>query len=71
LDSEAGDGQETLCSAHRRINDKFPAGIVQLHGPFVGHQAQQIVSLARDQEEAERGRASANSMNITTTLEST
>jgi hypothetical protein len=47
-------GHEVLCSACRRINDKFPAGIITLHGPFVGHQTEEIVSLSRHQEQAEK-----------------
>jgi hypothetical protein len=47
------DGQEALCSACRRINDQLPAGVINLHGPFVGQQMEEIISLARHQEEAE------------------
>ncbi len=46
---------EALCSACRRINDKFPAGIVRLHGNFGPRQIEEIVHLARHQEEAEKG----------------
>ena len=50
--SEAG--LETLCSACRRINDKFPAGIITFHGSFGPQQAKEIVHLSRHQEEAEK-----------------
>jgi hypothetical protein len=44
---------EALCPASRRINDKFPAGIVELCGAFGRQQKEEIVRLARHQEEAE------------------
>jgi hypothetical protein len=53
-------GHEVLCSACRRINDKFPAGIITLHGPFVAHQAEEIVSLSRHQEQAEKSKHPLN-----------
>jgi NMD protein affecting ribosome stability and mRNA decay len=46
---------EALCSACRRINDKFPASIVTFHGKFGQQQTEEIVQLARHQEEAEKG----------------
>jgi hypothetical protein len=49
------DGDEALCSACRRINDKFPAGIVTLRGASERQQIEEIVRLARHQEEAEKG----------------
>jgi hypothetical protein len=49
------ESQEALCSACRRINDKFPAGIVKFHGSFGPQQIAEIVHLARHQEEAEKG----------------
>jgi len=48
------EGPEVLCSACRRINDKFPAGIVPFHGGFAPQQVNEIVHLARHQEEAEK-----------------
>ena len=48
-------GQEAFCSSCRRINDKSPAGIVTFHGKFGRQQTEEIVHLARRQEEAEKG----------------
>jgi hypothetical protein len=48
------DSHEAVCAACRRINDKFPAGIVKLHGPFGRRQIEEVVHLARHQEEAEK-----------------
>jgi NMD protein affecting ribosome stability and mRNA decay len=45
---------EALCSACRRINDKFPAGVVKLHGDFGRQQIEEMVHLVRHQEEAEK-----------------
>jgi hypothetical protein len=46
---------EVLCPACRRINDKSPAGVVELRGALGRQQKEEIVRLARHQEEAERG----------------
>lgn len=46
---------EALCPACRRINDGLPAGIIALHGGFVRQHKDEILSLARKQEAAERG----------------
>lgn len=43
-----------LCAACRRINDKFPAGIVRLSGAFAREHKEDIIRLARHQEEAEK-----------------
>jgi len=48
------EASDALCSACRRINDKFPAGIVTFHGRFGRQQAEEIARLARHQEEAEK-----------------
>ena len=45
------EASDALCSACRRINDKFPAGIVTFHGRFGRQQAEEIARLARHQEE--------------------
>jgi hypothetical protein len=45
---------EELCAACRRINDKFPAGTLTLRGPFVREHRDEIIHLARHQEEAEK-----------------
>jgi hypothetical protein len=47
-------GHKTLCAACRRINDNLPAGIVKLHGIFGQQQTQELVRLARHQEDAEK-----------------
>jgi NMD protein affecting ribosome stability and mRNA decay len=45
---------EQLCAACRRINDKFPAGIVTLHGDFARERKTEMIRLARHQEDAEK-----------------
>ena len=45
---------EALCPACRRINDKLPAGVVKLHGALGRQQREEILRLARHQEEAEK-----------------
>ena len=57
----AGDGRpgsrvaaEELCAACRRINDKFPAGVVTLRGDFAREHKEEMIHLARHQEEAEK-----------------
>lgn len=47
-------GSKTLCAACRRINDNLPAGVVKLHGIFGRHQMDEVVRLARHQEDAEK-----------------
>ena len=44
---------EELCPACRRIKDKFPAGVVTLHGDFAQEHKEEMIRLARHQEEAE------------------
>ncbi len=45
---------EELCPACRRINDKFPAGILALKGAFARDHREELIHLARHQEEAEK-----------------
>jgi NMD protein affecting ribosome stability and mRNA decay len=45
---------EELCAACRRVNDKFPAGTLTLRGAFVREHKEEIIHLARHQEEAEK-----------------
>jgi hypothetical protein len=45
---------EHLCAACRRINDKFPAGVVTLHGDFAREHKGEMIRLAHHQEEAEK-----------------
>ena len=47
-------GNKSLCAACRRINDNFPAGIVKLLGIFGQQQMDEIVRLARHQEDTEK-----------------
>ena len=46
---------EDLCSACRRINDRFPAGIVTMHGDIARQRKDEIIGLARNEEAAEKG----------------
>ena len=50
---DEGADQE-LCAACRRINDKFPAGIVTLRGDFGQEQKDEMIRLARHQEDTEK-----------------
>jgi NMD protein affecting ribosome stability and mRNA decay len=43
-----------LCPACRRVNDDFPAGIVTLHGDWVGPHKAELIGLARNEEAAEK-----------------
>ncbi len=45
---------EELCAACRRINDQFPAGILTLRGAFALQHRDEILRLARHQEEVEK-----------------
>jgi len=47
-------GHEDLCPACRRINDRFPAGTVTLHGDIARERKDEIVGLARNEESAEK-----------------
>jgi hypothetical protein len=51
---------EQLCAACRRINDKFPAGIVTLHGDFAREHKDEMIHLARHQEEVEKNEHALN-----------
>lgn len=46
--------ETTLCQACHRINDHYPAGIVTLSGPLVAAEKDEIIRLARHQEQAEK-----------------
>jgi NMD protein affecting ribosome stability and mRNA decay len=52
--ARAAGAHERLCSACRRINDKFPAGIVTLRSDFAREHKAEMIRLARHQEEAEK-----------------
>jgi hypothetical protein len=47
--------QKHLCPACRRINDRFPAGYVTLHGEFIEQHRREILQLIRNTEEREQG----------------
>jgi hypothetical protein len=55
LGREPESGQEVLCPARRRINDKLPAGVIESRGALGRQQKEEIVRLARHQEEVEKG----------------
>lgn len=44
----------TVCPACNRINDKYPAGIVTLSGEFLDAHRDEIINLARNEEEKEK-----------------
>lgn len=46
--------EPTLCQACRRINDRFPAGIVTLSGPVIEAQKNAVLGLVHHQEQAEK-----------------
>ncbi|MGE5540513.1 MAG: BCAM0308 family protein [Gemmatimonas sp.] len=48
------DAERELCQACHRINDRFPAGVVTLSGTAVAAHRDELVHIARNQEEAER-----------------
>ncbi len=43
-----------LCRACHRINDKFPAGSVTLTGPFVAAHKDEMIRIARNEEQTEK-----------------
>ena len=49
------DAHEDFCPACRRINDRFPAGVVTLHGDVARQRKDEIIGLARNEESAEKG----------------
>lgn len=58
---------ELLCQACQRIADNFPAGILTLSGPFVQTHGDELLRLARHQEEAEKGEHALNRIMAITT----
>lgn len=54
MGDETENGHEALCPACPRINDKLLAGVVELRGTLGRQQKEEIVRLARNQEEAEK-----------------
>ena len=47
------DAQDDLCPACRRIHDRFPAGVLTLHGAFARQHEGEFIALARHEEAAE------------------
>ncbi len=46
---------KTVCPACRRIEDKYPAGVVEISGPFFAEHRTDIENLIRNVEQAEKG----------------
>jgi hypothetical protein len=53
-DVPAEKGVETLCPACRRIEDKYPAGYLELEGPFLSENREEIMNLVRNVAQVER-----------------
>ncbi|HEX9648540.1 MAG TPA: BCAM0308 family protein [Alphaproteobacteria bacterium] len=47
------DAREELCQACHRINDKYPAAEITVHGAFVARHRQEILDLVRNEEKIE------------------
>ena len=45
---------EQICQACHRINDRYPAGEIDLSGEFLALHKEEIINLARNQEEIEQ-----------------
>lgn len=45
---------ETICPACHRVRDKYPAGLLTLRGPLSGAHKQEILRLARHNEDQEK-----------------
>jgi len=50
-----GQAHEELCTACHRIKDQYPAGILTLKGRVILEQKPEVVRIARNQEQAEKG----------------
>jgi len=48
------DAKETICAACHRIKDKYPAGLLTLSGPFARTHKEEILHLARHNENQEK-----------------
>jgi len=46
-----GEVSEELCPACRRIEDKYPGGIVRLEGPYFLEHKEEIINLVKNEEE--------------------
>ena len=49
------DAHEQLCQACHRTNDRYPAGELTLAGTFIARHRDELIHLARHQEEQEKG----------------
>ena len=54
LQSWPMDSHKEICHACRRIRDNYPAGLVTMSGDFVKTHRGEVLSLARNEEKAER-----------------
>jgi hypothetical protein len=54
MDNPPEGANEHTCQACHRINDRYPAGILTLEGPFVAAHKDEMISLAHNQEKAEK-----------------
>ena len=45
---------QVICPACRRINDDYPAGIIELSGPFLTGHKEEIMNLAHNEEAVEK-----------------
>jgi NMD protein affecting ribosome stability and mRNA decay len=52
--ARAENAAEETCAACRRINENYPAGVVTLRGNFAREHKDEMIHLARHQEEAEK-----------------
>ncbi len=50
-----GEVNEEICPACRRIEDKYPGGIVRLEGPYFLDRKEEIMNLVRNEEEDAKG----------------
>jgi hypothetical protein len=53
-DTNPADAHETLCSACRRIYDKYPKGLVTIKGPFKDTQHEQLIGGVNNTEEKKK-----------------
>jgi len=47
--------EKVLCPACRKIRDRFPGGIIRLHGEFLNKHKEEIMNLIKNEEERARG----------------
>ena len=56
----AAEHNSQLCQACQRINDKYPAGELLIQGAFLGAHKQEILNLAKNTEQKEKGQHPLN-----------